>query len=1412
MLEPEPEPQSNISLYDEMVSTDGMIPVDRNLMEENPFLANQIQTEVQQNDEVEQQLIDVVGSVDMFVPRSHAYLIPKYNKENFIDRPSIQSNIVADGALSRLLVPREAVSIDDITEEQVPEIKQMYGENTSTFAEKFQASLALNNSLYSYFGRKFAEESLGYIPGRFDPDFDLRKTYDNLNRPDVDYKVFIGSKSYEEVIARLARVDEHRRNTKILLNGGPSSLLASLLSEATDVLYYVPLLGWWSKARSMKRFAQLAASSSGVELAKEYVIHQTNMSRTSQETIFNVLLAAGIVPVLDYGLQQYIRSRTKKIPNDPDNPNPNSNPNPDQPEQPSPDQPDPTSTNQTDNVTPNQSDPVEVPVNQAQAQETINIREGYIDHLKKVNENVIEDQIAVIKVPINKRILSADGKPQTFPSMSVFIRKSGTQNTNTNTTTLTGSRDGDKPVESKRMFRSKEDWAKVGENLRLVGERNEDGILGIQKPISISKLMILSPAAKLAKSVSVSARIFNMLLAPHNFHVIGDIKGIARAESVQDVITSFDANMDTFIYQISDLFDKAKNSTTNQYNNFVKSSGIEQEIDSSKFDIVKSKKSKEKQIFDRLVLKQAMIPRSNVPKEIQQAAELLNAEIKKIVETLDVDIDIKKLLSKKGRAYDIEKVYNNNGQFIEDVKNTVLGWLQITALRRALKTLRSDKNIDKAVLADIQKWANEVNANTITQQFEQFDKSAQFYQQAPSFDTKQLLRSNVSLQPEFIKYDVLESLTEELITRHWNKHNKNLGQLIQNDLLKLGFNKSHFPDSLVEQITQQRLKIKSNRSDVFVDTVKFFNSIKNVYSTIKNKVIDIPLTGFQQRQLINFAYAVSSNITRSYDTFIDDIFTNGKIMRRRSILNQIKSDDMVVSDQFIDKWLQSSAQETLQSIINEYAPKVGIKKVLGSKGITSLDDLIDLRKLEDSAIIEYNNIQPNSKLHNQILNASTSDVESLTLIWNRLHGIVSRDQLSSTSKTAKFIRGTKQATTLSLLPGVLISSLPDVGRVIMANGFANAIKGYAAQFKKAKLIKGANKREMTLLAAAGERTNQLLMQSRAGIDDPTKLNAGWESSFQNLMSFTGLPIWNQIQKTAVAYDYLDKIFQRGKLRATSSNPKPLSKRDTTMLATFGLNEELIDRLYPLLQKHGIKTENGDYVILPNIEAWESEHVQLANQLRVFLKRAADFTISTAQASSLPGFFDNKIASLATQFNSFAALTHLQTFVPGIQKARMYNPAGYQGILATLVIAGGMLYLKQAIRDSSRRQSEKNPVEFDADLISNATDYSGLLTALFYLNKAAMAATGSQIGIEPALSAIFGEQVESRKMYNQNALNFIVGPWLSWGTTIPTVFDAVLQPSELSDGEIRRALLQIPMAKHPLIQPFITNPAIEAITD
>jgi hypothetical protein len=480
---------------------------------------------------------------------------------------------------------------------------------------------------------------------------------------------------------------------------------------------------------------------------------------------------------------------------------------------------------------------------------------------------------------------------------------------------------------------------------------------------------------------------------------------------------------------------------------------------------------------------------------------------------------------------------------------------------------------------------------------------------------------------------------------------------------------------------------------------------------------------------------------------------NGTALRG-PLRNRVFQIDDEIVEEFLENDIETLGARYLQNVAGD------VELVRKFNDVNMTDQLKDIntwyaKKKTDKSLTP----KQQQKLEKQ----RESDVRDIAGMRDRIRGVYgfSEDNIFN-----RMMRSSRDLNYLRLLGGVTVSSLPDVSRVFMAEGFAKTFKsGLAPLIKNTKTFKVA----ASELKRYGVGTDAIMSGKSEIIADVgdyaqggTAIERGLRSASSKFGKINFLDYWTAGMKQLHAVTMQTSIFDGLKKGV-------YDKR----LARLGIDEQSAKDMYEQVVKHG---KNEDGIWLTNAKNWDRP--DLERMWGAAVRKESDRVI-LIPGQEKPLFMSSEMGKTVGQFRSFILSATQRIFIAALQN-QDHNAVGG---LASLVGMGMFTYyVKQKI---AGRDVSDDPAVW----VLEGIDKSGAIGIIGEVTNTMEKLSGNSMGLRPLLGidAPASKQV-SRSVY-ESALGPTFGSLLS---TSISAANAITSEGEMTEADIRTLRRLIPL--------------------
>ena len=482
-----------------------------------------------------------------------------------------------------------------------------------------------------------------------------------------------------------------------------------------------------------------------------------------------------------------------------------------------------------------------------------------------------------------------------------------------------------------------------------------------------------------------------------------------------------------------------------------------------------------------------------------------------------------------------------------------------------------------------------------------------------------------------------------------------------------------------------------------------------------------------------FAKSVLDEVTRSKPFLdLDEVADQFEYITAPS---GVKARTFEIPDRLLVDFLENDAEVLLRHHTKTMGMDIEITRAFGD---------IDMRNVIEEVTSEYQRLIDDAtdvETRRSLKKALEDDLRDIRGLRDRLRGTygASKDPHAMSSR---FIRVMKSFNVLVGMGGAVVSSVPDLARVVMVEGMENTFdKGLRHMFKSSSsTIKQMQRKE---LRAAGVSVDAVLGLRAAQFSDVGDLfgaRFGFERTLNNTVGqffmLNGLNYWNQVGKEWAGNTTALLMTQR-----IMKDWNKLSRSDQEKFLKNGIDQQDHMRMQALIKANGQKVD-GEW--MPNTDLW-SDPV-MVRKFRNALNQNVDRIIVTPGAGDRALWTSGEFGSLLTQFKSYGQGAMVRVLTAGLQEK---DAAFWQGAALMVGLASIVNEFKRYQYGIEKEQS------FDEKLI-DAIDRSGTLGWFTDVNNSIEKISDFNLGVRPALT---DEKVNY--MPEQAKLASVAGPTVNF---------------------------------------------------
>lgn len=488
-----------------------------------------------------------------------------------------------------------------------------------------------------------------------------------------------------------------------------------------------------------------------------------------------------------------------------------------------------------------------------------------------------------------------------------------------------------------------------------------------------------------------------------------------------------------------------------------------------------------------------------------------------------------------------------------------------------------------------------------------------------------------------------------------------------------------------------------------------------------------------------------------------------------------KMRSLEIPDELIEDFLESDIEVLLRHQTRTMGMDIEIARRFGSIDMKNTID--DVTNEYQRLIDEATDIEAKQALRKQL----EDDLRDIRGLRDRLRGTygASKDPHAMSSR---FVRTMKSFNVLVGMGGAMVSSIPDVARVVMVEGFQQSYgKGLKIQFgKQSAAINKLSKNELRKSAVAADAVLGLRAHAFSDLGDVFgnrfAVERALNASTGIMFILNGLNIWNQTLK-----EFAGNVTM---LRMTEGIMKPwerLSRADKEKFLKNGIDQQAHMRMQQQIRQHG-KQVDGEW--MPNTDSWTDGTMRLT--FRNALNQNVERIIITPGAGDRALWTSTEFGSMITQFKSYGQAANVRLLTSGLQER---DGAFWQGAFLLVGLGAMVNELKRKQYGIDRKET------FDEKLI-NAIDRSGITGYFMDVNNAVEKLSNNRLGLRPSLT-----DQRSYPMPTGAKLNATLGPTAGNITNAASIMTDILTGT--ADEKTKKSTrFLIPGGNIPYTDPFL----------
>lgn len=569
---------------------------------------------------------------------------------------------------------------------------------------------------------------------------------------------------------------------------------------------------------------------------------------------------------------------------------------------------------------------------------------------------------------------------------------------------------------------------------------------------------------------------------------------------------------------------------------------------------------------------------------------------------------------------------------------------------------------------------------------------------------------NQAIQARLLPEDVEVTTAQNYLNRLWNKQ-------------KIAANLTRFNDIVSDWLVKRQPDMD-------------LGDARELASEIAEKIMGTP------DGRIPYSYQVGDNITKS-----------GSSTKLRGPFKKRSFD---IDDELVEDFLENDIEFVASRYVKNTIPDIELTRQFGDVEMKAEEAKIaeGWRKKMDAAKTEKERLKL-SKLRDR-------DIKNLAAMRDRIRGVYNIPD--SNNFWVRAGRVSRDLNYMRLLGGVVAASIPDVARIVMAEGlgktFSKGLKPLVTNLSSFHMAAEEAKLYGVGVDALIGGRSEIIADVADYAAGGTAFERGVRSAATKFSSINLMNYWTSGVKQLHAVVTQSRIGDD--LLAGKYDPR---------LGQLGIDEANAKGIAGQLKKYG---QRIDGVWVANTKDWDSPG--LAEIWRTGIRKESDRVI-IVPGQEKPLFMSNELGKTIFQFKTFMFSSTQRVLISSLQNQDKH---ALQGILG-LVSLGSMSYaFKQW---DAGREISNDP----RTLLIEGIDRSGVTGWLMEANNTIEKITGNTIGARPLL----GVSAPASRYASRSTLDSLVGPTFGLADTVIKVAGAATDQNEWTEADTRALRRLIP---------------------
>lgn len=471
--------------------------------------------------------------------------------------------------------------------------------------------------------------------------------------------------------------------------------------------------------------------------------------------------------------------------------------------------------------------------------------------------------------------------------------------------------------------------------------------------------------------------------------------------------------------------------------------------------------------------------------------------------------------------------------------------------------------------------------------------------------------------------------------------------------------------------------------------------------------------------------------------------------KQTGLKGAFKARSFDIPDKMVEDFLENDIEVLAGRYLKGTVPDIELVKRFGDVNMTA-----EIKDIEDDWLAKMA-AAPTKKERAKLNKQKDRDIKNISAMRDRIRGTYG--QVDHDNKWVRAARVARDLNYMRLLGGVVASSIPDVARMVAAEGFANVFaKGLKPLIANNKAFKVAA-REAKLYGVGTDA----LMGGRAEIIADTADYAQGGTAFERAVraSATKFSSVNMMNQWTGGMKQLHAVVTQTRIAK-----ELLSGGYDKRLGQLGIDEANAENIAIEMRNHG---EMMDGVFVANSRNWSSQ--DLAMMWGGALRKESDRVIMVP-GQEKPLFMSTELGKTVLQFKSFMFSATQRILISNLQHQDKYM---FQGMIG--MVGLGMLANSFKAWDAGRELSD-DPKQW----VMEGIDRSGMLGYLMEINNTLEKVSANNIGLRP----LVGINLPASRYASRSVLDSVAGPTFGLLDTMFNVASATTGEGEWRESDTR----------------------------